>query len=121
MHVPVLSLCETRRVSLNANRVRIYGKISQITLSVFDLRLRRGVSPNFQPRRVSLRLACTYIAFSLFLAYNDNIINQLIKTYYTFEIYTYYIKQTYIKYQTHLRFIVEHKLVKRCKFLYPPF
>ena len=42
--------------SLNANRAQIYGKISQITLWAFGLRLRRGVSPNFQPQQVSLRL-----------------------------------------------------------------
>ena len=42
--------------SLNANRARIYGKISRITLWAFDLRLGRGVSPNFQPRRVSLTI-----------------------------------------------------------------
>ena len=37
-------------------RKRISGKISRITLWAFDLRLRRDVSPNFQPRWVSLRL-----------------------------------------------------------------
>ena len=43
--------------SLNANwALQIYGKISQITLWAFDLRLGRGVSPNFQPQQVSLRL-----------------------------------------------------------------
>ena len=42
--------------NLNANWARIYCKISRITLWAFDLRLGRGVSPNFQPQRVSLRL-----------------------------------------------------------------
>ena len=45
--------------SLNAislHTARIYGKISRISLWAFDLRLGRGVNPNFQPRRVSLRL-----------------------------------------------------------------
>ena len=42
--------------SLNANWARICGKISRITLWAFDLRLGRGVSPNFQPRWISLRL-----------------------------------------------------------------
>ena len=42
--------------SLNANRAQIYGKISRITLWAFDLRLGRGVSPNFQPQWVSPRL-----------------------------------------------------------------
>ena len=43
--------------SLNANRARTYGKISRITLRAFDLRLGRGVSPNFKPLRVSPRLS----------------------------------------------------------------
>ena len=42
--------------SLTTNWVLIYCKISRITLWAFDLRLGRGVSRNFQPRRVSLRL-----------------------------------------------------------------
>ena len=42
--------------SLTTNWALIYCKISRITLWAFDLRLGRGVSPNFQPRRVSLRL-----------------------------------------------------------------
>ena len=42
--------------SLNANLAQIYSKISQITLWAFGLRLGRGVSPNFQPQQVSLRL-----------------------------------------------------------------
>ena len=44
--------------SLNANRDRIYGKLSRITLGAFDLRPGRGVSPSFQPQRVSPRLEC---------------------------------------------------------------
>ena len=47
--------------SLNANRAQIYGKISRITLWVFDLRLGRGISPNFQPRQVSLRLTWVHV------------------------------------------------------------
>ena len=47
---------EVDRPSLNANWASIRGKISQITLWAFDLRLGRGVSQNFQHWSVSLRL-----------------------------------------------------------------
>ena len=46
--------------SLNAKWDRIYSKFSRITLWAFDLNLGRGVSPNFQPRRVSLKLTLHY-------------------------------------------------------------
>ena len=50
--------------SLNANRAQIYGKISRITLWAFERRLGRGISPNFQPQWVSLRLPTLQSLFS---------------------------------------------------------
>ena len=50
--------------SLNTNRARIHVKFSRITLWAFDLRLGRGVSQNFQPQRVSLRLILCFFSKS---------------------------------------------------------
>ena len=56
--------------SFNANWTRIYSKNSRNTLWTFDLSLGRGVSPNFQPRRVSLRLRQGYSVFTVSSCYD---------------------------------------------------
>ena len=53
--------------SLNANRARIYGKISRITLWPFERRLGRGISPNIKQIHIKAEIPATIKYFKYIL------------------------------------------------------